>query len=68
MAIDTAEKRFSIMDFRETSNITLPVPTGSFDQGDRQHLLDFYAGILFGGSVAAPTVVLFRPTFRPRRR
>jgi hypothetical protein len=68
MAIDTAEKRFSMMDFRAISTITLPVPTGGFDQADRQHILDFYSGVLFGGAVGAATVVLFRPTFRPRRR
>jgi len=28
---------------------TLPVPDGSFDDGDRAHLLGFYSGVPFAG-------------------
>lgn len=45
MAVDTREKRFSVM------NMGLPIPfnlfeaDGSVDSDDRAHLLDLYSGI-----------------------
>lgn len=45
MALDTRVKRLSMMNY--VSRSLLPDPTGSFDQGDRQTLLDRYSGILF---------------------
>lgn len=53
MAVDTKEKRLSVMalDAAGTGVHTLPDPTGGFNQGDRQHLLDCYSGIAFGGGV-----------------
>ena len=50
MAIDTAKKRASMMNFGEDS-IRLPIPSGSFDQGDRQTFLGLYSGILAIGSI-----------------
>lgn len=54
MAIDTKEKRLSIMalDSAGLQVHTLPDPTGTFDLGDRQHLLDCYSGIAFAGPPA----------------
>lgn len=46
MAIDTQEKRLSLIGYGLPWRITLPYPDGGLDQGDRQHLLGLYAGIL----------------------
>lgn len=59
MAIDTAEKRFSMLNFGDGSTIHLLFEADStVDLDDRQHLLDCYSGIAFSG--AAP------PTGRPQ--
>lgn len=42
MAIDTAEKRASMLSFGGPGDL-LPVPTGAFEEGDRKHLVDLYA-------------------------
>lgn len=47
MAIDTAEKKFSLMAFDEIWDEALPVPDGSLDQGDLQHTLWSYSGLLW---------------------
>lgn len=52
MAVDTAEQRFSMMNFGDGATIhLLPEPDGSVDLDDRQHLLDLYSGIALGGVV-----------------
>lgn len=45
--VDTPRKRFSIMEMDSPFSINIPIPDGSFDQRDRQQLLDGYAGILW---------------------
>lgn len=40
MAVDTAAKRASAL------AMTLPIPDGTIDQGDRQHVLWTYGGVL----------------------
>lgn len=51
MAIDTAAKRLSMLDFCGTvMSPGIPIPDGTFDAGDRAHMLLLYAG--FAG--AAP--------------
>ncbi len=48
MAIDTAQKRFSMMNFVSFSAIhlyTLPQADGSIDVDDRRYLLDLYSGL-----------------------
>lgn len=47
MAIDTRQKRRSIMLRGCVFMNRLPIPDGSFDQGDRQNLLYKYSGILW---------------------
>lgn len=47
MAIDTREKRFSMMDFGDGNIGVLHEPDGSVDLDDRQHLLGCYSGIAF---------------------
>lgn len=45
MAVDTDEKRFSMMELYALDD-TLPVPSGGFDAaGERQHLMGLYSGI-----------------------
>jgi hypothetical protein len=48
MAVDTAEKRFSMMNLGGSSPDILFEPDASVDLDDRQHLLDCYSGIAFG--------------------
>ena len=56
-AIDTAAKRSSALDHEEVWQFGLPIPDGSADQGDRQHLAWSYSGILAGAAaVTYPTV------------
>jgi len=43
---------------------TLPDPTGTFDGGDRQHLLDCYSGIAFAAPAGATLMAQERMFFR----
>jgi len=56
MAIDTREKRFSMMAMASGLDgcgiHTLPEADGSIDADDRQHLFDIYSGIGFASPVA----------------
>ena len=56
MAIDTAAKRLSILDFGEETTPGIPYPDGTFNQADRQHFLWLYSGILVGGAVVVETI------------
>lgn len=61
MAVDTAEKRFSMLNFGDGNNWhMLPQADGTIDLDDRQHLLDCYSGIVFAGG-AAPSVRIMLP-------
>ena len=56
MAIDTAEKRFSMLNFGDGTHIHMTFQIdGAVDLDDRQHLLDMYSGIAFGGGVGFGT-------------
>lgn len=46
MAIDTAAKRSSALDYEEVWQFGIPFPDGTISQADRQHLLWGYSGIL----------------------
>ncbi len=68
MAVDTAEKRFSMMAMASGGdgtfiNMMFEVD-GSVDLDDRQHLFDCYSGIAFEAAVAGQSV----PGSRHRRR
>ena len=53
MAIDTRQKRFSMMGFGDgVITHTLFEPDGTVDLDDRQRLLGCYSGIAFGSPVA----------------
>ena len=56
MAVDTREKRFSMLNFGDGSHIHATFEAdGSVDLDDRQHLLDCYSGIAFGGAPVGGT-------------
>lgn len=60
MAVDTREKRFSMLSFGDGTHIQATFEAdGTVDLDDRQHLLDCYSGIAFGG---APPPSTFIPT------
>jgi hypothetical protein len=52
MAVDTASRRFSMMNFGTVPTSPLFIPDGTVDAGDRYHLLNLYHGI----TLASPTV------------
>ncbi len=59
MAVDTAEKRFSMLNFGDGTTIHLLFETdGTVDLDDRQHLLDCYSGIAFGAPAGATNRLL----------
>lgn len=59
MAVDTPGKRFSMMSFgRGPRAFPLPIPDGSFDDGDRAHLLGLYSGISLVSIKPAPFFVV----------
>ena len=51
MAVDSREKRFSIMTLGNTLQPVSLTPDGTIDQADRQHLLWGYSGILWAAAV-----------------
>lgn len=50
--LDTPAKRLSSLDFEEVWEVAAPRPDGTIGQGDRQHSIWSYAGILFGAVIA----------------
>ncbi len=64
MAIDTAAKRLSALNFGR--GILLPFPDGTIDSGDKATLLNLYRGIALDPPVVAEAVVTGRWT-RTRR-
>lgn len=57
---DTAAKRYSGMGMAVDEAPLLPIPSGTFDQGDRQHFLDMYSGILASNPTPADSTFLHR--------
>ena len=69
MAIDTAPKRLSMLDFGGESTVPgIPAPDASINSADRLHLLWLYSGIAAGGGGVVVQVAIYHPTFRSRRR
>jgi hypothetical protein len=57
MAIDTREKRFSMLNFGNGTHIHATFEAdGAVDLDDRQHLLDCYSGIAFN-DISGVTVI-----------
>ena len=59
MAVDTAEKRLSMMDMGPPIAPALPVPSGIINLDQKLHLLWLYSGI-------GPDVVVIVPSISPR--
>lgn len=55
MAIDTASKRFSMMNFGTQPIAPLFIPDGTVNDGDKYHMLTLYFGIALNSPVA-PTI------------
>lgn len=53
MAIDTTEKKLSLISFG-IGGLSLPVADGSLNTGDLQHLLGLYSGISLGETIIIP--------------
>lgn len=53
MAVDTPQKRFSLLGLGSPVPRLLPIPQGSFGAGDRALLIFLYSGIDLGAAVAA---------------
>lgn len=53
MAIDTANKRYSILNFGSTGRNLMAEPDTSVDDADRFQLLNLYAGITLAGGATA---------------
>lgn len=51
MAVDTATKRYSMINFSAGDSM-FPVPVNGVDAADRSHLLELYSGL----AAAAPSV------------
>ncbi len=65
MAIDTREKRFSMLNFGDGTHIHATFEAdGAVDLDDRQHLLDCYSGIAFGAPAGVTIMAQLRATFR----
>lgn len=56
MALDTRDKRASAINVASPWRGLLPVPDGSLNQADRQHVAFLYRGIAAGGAAPAPTL------------
>lgn len=62
MAIDTREKRFSMLNFGDGAHIHATFEAdGTVDLDDRQHLLDCYSGIAFASTAATKRLLLINP-------
>jgi len=65
MAVDTAQKRFSMLNFGDGSTLHLLFETDdTVDLDDRQHLLDCYSGIAFGAPAGVTLAAQWRQTHR----
>lgn len=58
MAIDTAAKRFSMMDMDGPTTPGLPLPSGSIDAAARQTFLWLYSGLVSAAAGAANVAAL----------
>jgi len=68
MAVDTREKRFSMMNFSDgTGTQTLFEVDGTVNLDDKQHLLDCYSGIAFNDISGVSIVPLTMQSYRQRR-
>lgn len=67
MALDTANRRLSMISLDLSWGRVLPLPDGSVNDGDRVQGVGKYRGFYDGG-VPPPLLSPFKPVIRPRRR
>ena len=67
MAVDTAAKRFSMMNMGTVQMSPLFPPSGSVLDGDRSHLLNLYSGITLDGPPSGNAIPVFMNSYRRRR-
>lgn len=67
MAIDTAAKRFSMMNMGAHHRILI-IPDGTISAPDRAHLLGLYSGIALAAPVVSGIVAQRRHGKKPRQR
>lgn len=58
MALDTRDRRFSMLGLAMPFRVVLPNPAVGFDQGDRQQFEYSYRGILFGTTAPPPPIFI----------
>lgn len=59
MAVDTRNKRDSVIAIGLPWRMRLPAPDGTLDQADRQHICLLYSGILAGAPVVGNEAFIF---------
>ncbi len=60
MAIDTNNKKFSLITWQQLWNMPLPSTGSAFTQGDKQHLIAEYSGIDFNPPVVVKPWIAFQ--------
>jgi hypothetical protein len=64
MAVDTANKRYSMFGFGAPARLVMPEPDGGFStQADRQHVVYLYSGLEADEPVVSPDAPVSRTTF-----
>lgn len=58
MPVDTRSKRASALSALRSWILTPPLPDGTLDQGDRQHVAFMYSGILAAAAVIVERIVV----------
>lgn len=58
MALDTRNKRASVLGFALAALVVLPAPDATIDAADRQQVAFSYAGLLAGNPVVAPSDIV----------
>lgn len=66
VAIDTVSKRRSILGLCSPTVRPLPIPDGTFSQGDRQHLALMYSGINLAEASGSVNSLIGLAGMRPR--
>ena len=61
MAIDSRSKLNSMISFGDIWHPAIPIPNGSFNQGDLQHILHGYSGILWTKAIIVGDTIIGLP-------
>ena len=61
MAVDSRNKRASVLGFGLAALLVMPAPDGTIDQADRQHVAYSYPGITAGTPIAPDVIIIAIP-------